>query len=130
VFAGTFDRPALGMAQYNNNFGPGHLAGELHGSEYVLIQYITCYPYAENISQALIKHQFGACPGVNTTENNSKRVLSIPGVIDLLKQVPVHFEVVYKAHIAIFQQFKRIEGTQLVLNLFSECTHVGSFSSF
>jgi hypothetical protein len=130
VLAGTLDSTAFGMTQHNNNLGSGYLAGKFHGSKNIVIQYIARYPDTENVAQALVKYQFGACPGINTTEDDSERVLPVSRVVHLLKQVTIHFEVVYKAHIAVFQQFKRIQGTQFALNLFSECTHVGSFSSF
>src|SRR5690606_41146741 len=81
----------FGMAHYDYEFGTCYVTRKLHGSQDVLINKVSGNPYAEDISQPLIKDELCRSSGVYTAEYYCKRPLALPGVINLFQQIPVYF---------------------------------------
>jgi hypothetical protein len=71
-----------------------------------------------DIAQALIKDQFRRSPAIDATQDHRKRPLTVVRVIDLVEQVTVYFQVVYKTLIALLQNMKCFSGRNFILGFF------------
>src|ERR1039458_6665065 len=103
------------MPEHHDELGTREFAGEFHTTQDVFIQNIPSYADAENISQALIKNQFGRGPRISATQDGCKRKLSRRSLIDLLQQVAVRLDVHHESFIAFLQDIKGEIGSKFIL---------------
>src|SRR6266550_8390510 len=69
------DSTATLMAEHDNQAGAQNIDRVLDAAQAFIVEHIARYSNAEQISEALIKDDFGWHTRIGTTENDRKRVL-------------------------------------------------------
>src|SRR5262249_52782331 len=71
------DGTATLMAEHDNQAGAQTLDTVLDASQTFIVEHVACYSNDEQISESLIKDDFGWHPRIGATEDDRKRVLTL-----------------------------------------------------
>ena len=111
------------MTEHDDQFGPGEPAREFHASEDILVHAVPCDAHAEDVTETLVEDQFGACPAVDAAQDDREGVLPFAGLVHLLEQITVGFQVVHEALVPFYQDLQGLRGCQFFLGLFRLRSH-------
>src|SRR5215510_12028197 len=79
--AGALDSTASRVAEHNDKFRSGYLAGIFHTPDDVIINNIARNADAENITETLVEDEFDRRSAVHAAQRNSERILLMLRVI-------------------------------------------------
>ena len=87
VIDGALDGAAVGVANDDDEFGPGDLAGEFHAAEDVIVEDIAGDAGAKDIAHALIKDNLAGLTGIEAAQDHGEGILAGGRGMDLRGEI-------------------------------------------
>ncbi len=87
--AGGLDGAAAGVAEDDDHFGAGDLAGELHAGEDFGASDVTGDAAGEDVTKSEVEDHFSGDTGVDASEDDGHGMLAVGGGVDLADEVPI-----------------------------------------